>query len=160
MGTSTDVSPTLKVDLRAKETPVKAGSALWIEVTMTNPSNHDVSFWKSTNPNYAIEVADESGKLLPDKRPGFRGGRLDPTLLDPKNLDPKLVDSGEIVKMLSGSLVCVTMKPGENLVDRIDVTKFYDMSGPGSYSIAVEGMGTAKAGAVKANSVKVLVTKE
>ncbi len=160
MGSASAVSPVLKVDLRGKEAAVKAGSPLWIEVSTTNPSDHEISFWKSTNANYAIEVADDSGRPLPDKRPGYRHGRFDPTLLDPKNLDPKLVDSGEIVKMLSGSLVCVTMKPGENSVDRIDVTKFYDMSAPGSYTIAVEGMGPAKTGTVKSSPVKVLVTKE
>ena len=153
-------SPVSKVNLRAKQSSVMAGSPLWVEVTMTNSSNHDISFWKNTNHNaYAIEVSDETGRRLPDKRPGYRHGRFDPTLLDPQHLDPKLVESGEIIKMLSGSLVCVTLKRGENLVDRVDVTKFYDMSAPGNYTIAVEGYGSVKAGAVKPNSVKVLVTK-
>src|SRR5215471_3339447 len=77
MGTSTGVSPTLRVDLRAMDAPVKTGSPLWIEVTLSNPTDHDISFWKSTNPNYAVEVVDESGKPLPDKRPGYRHAAAD-----------------------------------------------------------------------------------
>ena len=153
-------SPTVKINLPAKQTRAKSGAPLLVEVIMTNPSDHDISFWKSTNTNtYPIEVSDETGTALPDKRPGYRHGRFDPALLDPKRLDPKLVDNGEIVRMLSGSLACITLKPGESFVERVDVTKFYDMSAPGNYTIAMEGIGPAKAGALKASSVKVLVDK-
>ena len=153
-------SPILNVDLPAKQNSAKAGSPLWLEVTMTNPSDHNISFWKNTNANAcAIEVSDEAGRPLRDQRPGYRNGRFDPALLDPKHLDPKLVASGELITMLSGSLACITLKPGEKFVERVDVTKFYDMRTPGSYTIAVEEFGPAKAGAMKPISIKVLVAK-
>jgi hypothetical protein len=153
-------SPVIKVDLPAKQSSAKAGSSLWVEVSMTNESDHAISFWKNTNADaQPIEVSDAAGRLLPDKRPGYRNGRFDPAA----PLDPKLVDSGELVKMLSGSLVCITLKPGEKFVDRVDVTKFYDVSAPGNYTIAVEGFRPATAGAAKPSvvkpSVKVVVTK-
>lgn len=62
--------------------------------------------------------------------------------------------------MLRGSVACITLKPGERFVERVEVTKFYDMRAPGNYTIALEGTGPAKAGAVKSSAVKVLVTKE
>jgi hypothetical protein len=154
-------SPTIKINLPGRESRAKSGTPLWVEVIMANPLDHDISFWKSTNKNsYPIEVSGETGKALPDKRPGFRHGRFDPALLNSKHLDPKLVDSGEIVRMLSGSLVCITLKPGESFVERVDVTKFFDMSAPGNYTIAMEEIGPSKAGVVKSSSVKVLVAKE
>lgn len=154
-------SPTTKVDLPAKQIPARSGAPVWVEVTMTNQSDHAISFWKNTNTNaYPIEVSDEAGKPLRDKRPGFRNGRFDPKLLDPKHADAKLVDSGELIRMLSGSLVCVTLKPGEKVVERVDVSKFYDMNSPGTYSIAVQEIGPAKMGGVRSSSVKLLVTKE
>lgn len=154
-------SPVTRIELPAKQNSAKAGSSLWVEVTMTNQSDHAISFWKNTNTNaYPIEVTDEAGKPLQDKRPGFRNGRLDPMLLDPKHVDPKLVDSKELINLLSGSLACVTLKPGESIVDRIDVTKFYDMSTPGSYTIAIAGAGPGKVRTAKSSSIKVLVTKK
>jgi len=65
--------PDTKINLVAKQVPSRTGSPLWVEIIMTNPGDHDISFWKSTNTNtYPIEVSDEAGKPLPDKRPGFR----------------------------------------------------------------------------------------
>ena len=158
-----DTVPAFKIKLSAKQSTAKADSPLWVEVTTSNPSDHDISFGKNTKSNlHAIDAYDEAGRPLPDKRPGFRRGRFDATLLQVKPMDPKLaklVESGEIVRMLSGSLACVTLKPGESFVERIELTSIYDTSVPGSYTIAVEGYGPAKAGDSKPASVKVLVDK-
>lgn len=151
LNTVAEVLPVVKIELAAKQIPARVGSALWVEVTITNPSDRPNSFWKNTNTSaYPIEVSDEAGRPLTDKRPGFRRGRFDPTLVD-----PTLVDGGELIKLLSGSLVCVTLKPGESSVDRIDVSRFYNMSAPGTYTIAVEGYQSAKADAARASSIKV-----
>ena len=148
-----------KVDLHADETQVKTGSPVWVEATMTNMSDHAVSFWKNTRGEYVVEVSDATGTLLPDKRPAYRHGRLDPELVSPKSIDPKLIDSGEIVDTMSGSLACVTLKPNQATRERIEVTKFYNLTQPGAYTIVVEAGDPEGVAPVRSKPLKITVTK-
>jgi hypothetical protein len=156
--------PEYSLRLPAQPGPVKAGSPVWVEVVLTNPLDREIAFYTTTNTNINFEpiiVSNENGKPLPDKRPGFRDGRF-----DLKHVDPKLIESGEIITLLSGKIVCIRLKPGESHVRAVEISKFYDMTTPGRYTVSRAEDRPAQAAAAKSNraaarssSVQVLVTK-
>ena len=89
--------------------------------------------------DYSVEVRDRQGKMVRDTQLGRR-----------------LKDPGT-VRISSTPLF--PLKPQESLKDEISVSKLYEMSSPGEYSISVarqvpEQLG---AGVVKSNTITVTV---
>jgi hypothetical protein len=122
------------ISIRAVRDTVKRGEPVLLKATLTNQSNHEISVWcdKRSNFNYVVEVSERSGKPLPDQRLGYRNGRLDFSPLSPE----QLIKTG----LIYGSGACVPVKPGASLLDgeTIEVSKLYDMTKPGVYTIVVE----------------------
>ena len=107
------------------------------------------------HPGCAVDVFDESGKFAPDKKLGYRHGRLD-VEQSVRTLSPEqLVKSG----LLTGSLAWISLKPGEAFVETCDVSSFYDLTKPGVYKIAAQFHDPESASAVKSNTIKLTVTK-
>jgi hypothetical protein len=127
--------------------PQKAGTDLRLLVTVTNTSNREITFITSPGPlpeddsQYELTVRDEHGQPAPPS-----------TYM--RTRDKRLpIDYG--------SRVGKTLKPGESFVDTVTITRFFDLSRPGKYTIAVlrqnpprQNLGDGK---VKSNSVTVAV---
>jgi hypothetical protein len=118
-------------------------------VTVTNTSNRDISFITSPGPIpedgliYQIDVRDAQGRSAPPSA-------------DLRTRDPR-------VPINYGSRLARTLKPGESFVDQVTVTRFYDLSRPGEYTISVsrpmpprQNLGK---GSVKSNAITVKVTQ-
>jgi hypothetical protein len=124
------------------ETPViKAGSDVWINVHLTNTSNHDLDDSGSIDnmigldPNLLFAVRDTRGKLVPKrvyKHPELAGG----------------------------SPVNRTVRAGESISKEQRVSRLYDMSRPGQYVIQVSRRVSDKPkdGMMKSNTITVTLT--
>jgi len=148
--------PSISISLRAEHDTVKAGAPIVLKETLTNQSVHEFTYGKDRyHPGCPFDVFDESGKFAADKRLGYRHGRLDILQLA-RTLSPEeLAKSG----FLTGSLVWISLKPGEAWVETCDVSGFYDMTKPGVYKISSEFHDPESGTAVKSNVIEVTVTK-
>jgi hypothetical protein len=148
--------PAISVVLRAEHDTVKARDPIILKETLTNRSDHEVTFGRDVDhPGCAVDVLDESGKFPPDKRLGYRHGRLDLEQAA-RTLPPEqLVKSG----LVTGSIAWISLKPGEAFVETCDVNAFYDMVKPGVYKIAAQFHDPDTATTVKSNTITITVTK-
>jgi hypothetical protein len=116
-----------------------------VDVALKNISSEklNVGAW-CCNPDavgyYKIRVLDSKGAPVPFTKEG-----------DPK-ANPWL---------WRGKLIGVSLKPGESLNknDRLFISKWWDLSKPGEYTVLVEGFDLASRQTVKAQPVIVTVTE-
>jgi hypothetical protein len=129
--------------------PLKSGTELRLLVTVTNTSNRTISFITSPGPIpedgllYEIKVRDEQGHSAPPSA--------------------YLRTRDTHIPMDYGSRLARALSPGESFVDQITVTRFYDLSQPGKYTIAValaipprQNLGK---GVIKSNSISITIKK-
>jgi hypothetical protein len=146
--------PAVSINIHAEHDTVKAGASIILIATLTNLSEDEITVWCDSRGSYLVDVSYEGGKSPPDKRVGYRNGRVDWERLS--QLSPEqAMKSG----LLTFSGAWVTLKPGKTLNDTIDVAKTYDMTQPGIYKIIVERPPVEGAIPVKSNHVTVTVTK-
>jgi hypothetical protein len=113
-------TPALGLQLATPEPTAKVGGSILVRVTTVNESNQPVTY-HNTNPfcNYSFEVLGSAGTAAPEtdlrKRVNCGGGQLE----------------------ITGRNIVVTLKPGENHSEEINISEQYDLSQPGQYSIRV-----------------------
>jgi hypothetical protein len=133
--------------VEAPSEPLKVGGELRLRVTVTNTSSHTIVFVRSPGQipeeffRYSVEVRDSKGQSAP------------PSAYVKQLNDPRA--------STFESRRAYSLKPGESFVDDVEVTKFYDLSQPGTYTISVarefpprQKLGEGK---VKSNSVRLTV---
>jgi hypothetical protein len=118
-------------------------------VTVTNTSDRTIGFIRSPGQppeegfRYKIEARNESGLSAPPSA--------------------YLRDLKEKTTVSFSSNLAQWLKPSESFVDEIQVTKFYDLSQPGKYTISVvrdiPPAQTLGKGTVRSNTITVTVTK-
>jgi hypothetical protein len=117
---------------------VRSGSEVRVEITLRNVSDQQIEVLKSEG-DYSVAVRGRQGKMARDTQLGRR-------LKDPST-----------VRVSSSPLY--PLKPQESLKDEISVSKLYEMSSPGKYTISVtrpipEELG---GGIVKSNTTTITV---
>ena len=135
--------------IAAPKEPLRAGTELRLLVTVTNTSDRNISFITSPGPIpedgllYEINVRDAQARSAP------------PSVY--------LRTRDKRIPTDYGSRFARTLRPGQSFVDQVTVTKFYDLSRPGNYTISVarpmpprQNLGK---GSVKSNPVTVVVTQ-
>jgi len=126
----------------------KAGNPVVIKATLTNNSNHDISIWRVIGEGeyqYQVDVRDVKGNLPQDTKLGKKlNGHVDLSLLDPKDL----VSSG----------VCFTLAAGKSVTYDVNVSKLYELTMPGKYTIQVQSQDPESFAIVKSNVITVTLT--
>jgi hypothetical protein len=142
-----DAKPVVSITLAPIQGTVNVGSPLIVRVTMTNRSDHDISFWNSAKGYYKVEVRDKNDELPKETKTGFaRNGHANTEDIARQDLHA-LDDSG----------ACVPLKPGQTWVDNVDVSKRYDINQTGDYSIYVATEDPENSHLVKSNTITVTV---
>jgi len=137
--------------LAAPTEPLKAGAEVRLHVTVTNTSERNIAFIRSPGLipeeafRYDMDVRNEQGKSAP-----------------PSVYVRQLKNSTTVTEEISR--YARWLKPGEFFVDDLEITKFYDLSQPGKYTISVtrpipprQNLGEGK---VKSNSITVTVVTQ
>jgi len=124
----------------AKESSVKSGNAIWVDVTLENKSDHELLVFRELlgaeddqgGYVYYVDVRDDKeGKPQPTKFLEKRAG--------------------------IGSEVAISLKPGKTMTDRINACKLFDLSRPGKYSIYVFRWSTTDGKTLRSNTITVTV---
>ena len=131
-------NPPFKIAITTDSPTVVAGSDVWIKVSLTNTSDHDVDEGVmyiteiNLDTTFRFEVRDEHGKLVPKRTYPH----------------PELG--------YSGSVIFRTISRGETLTQDQRVSALYDMRKPGKYTIQVWRRNPEYD--IKSNVVTVMVT--
>jgi hypothetical protein len=142
LGLSQQPSPApFKIAINADSPTVVADSEVWIKVSLTNTSNHDLDdsggyfTGIDLNPNFRFEVRDERGELVPKR-----------TYPNPE--------------LRTGYPVNRSISPGKTFTQEQRVSALYDMRKPGKYTIQVSRRTSEnpKDGEIKSNVVTLKVT--
>ena len=146
----------MSIILRAEHDNVKTGISITLKATLTNRSDHDITIGYDRNRGmFEVDVFDESGKSAPDKRPGYRNGRVDLEQLARTTSPEELIKSG----LLTRNFVWTTLKPGETVSETVEVSKYYDMTKPGAYKVLVQRPDPETKGILKSSPIDLTVTK-
>jgi hypothetical protein len=128
------------IHIKVLTTVVKSGEPIYLQIRMTNTSDHDLDCTSAPRDgldmNYAYEVRDSSGKILPESH------RNVPEESNGGNGRPRLLKPGATAEAIGGF-----------------ISNHYDMSGPGQYTIQVSRRVSAnpKDGVVKSNKITITV---
>ena len=134
-------NPPFKIAITTESPTVVAGSDVWIKVSLTNTSDHDVNEGAmyiteiNLDSTFRFEVRDERGKLVPKR-----------TYPHPE--------------LRTGYPVNRSISPGQTFTQEQRVSALYDMRKPGKYTIQVSRRASdnPKDGELKSNLVTVTVT--
>jgi hypothetical protein len=129
--------------LNCAETNVRDGSIVAVAIRKTNISDHEMS--KSTHAgahsSYYIDLRDSNGNLVGPRKPN----------------EVKL--QGDDRGALASGTKDMMLQPGESMIDRDLVGRWFSMSAPGTYTIQVSSHVTndPKSDVVKSNIITVTV---
>lgn len=120
----------VSLTITAVRNPVDAGSEVNVKIVERNISPHEITLGCATLGSFTgwtfrVEVQDRHGKQPPFTRFGQRLRGLytpaDLTLETPTN----------------GNIAWVKLKPGESRESELDISKLYNLSEPGKYTIRI-----------------------
>ena len=123
ISTSAD-TPLFSVTLDTPRAPLKSGAKLVLRVTVRNTSDHNIPFRRTNNPQsneefrYEIDVRDASGHRAP---PSVQVLALE----------------GQVTTVEDINNHAYWLKPGESYSDDLEVTKLFNLTHPGDYTVWV-----------------------
>ncbi|SRR6266496_4004907 len=119
---------------------IKAWSPVMLKIVMTNTSEHAESYVVvAQKAHYDIVVTDEKGNPAPNTPYGQKIHR--------SNRSP-LIGSSTMFR--------ATLQPGEKRHSEVDISKEYDLSQPGNYTISAQDIQGGIT--VKSNTINVTIT--
>ncbi len=136
--------PSLSLTISVPETVVKAGSPIKLSITTTNTSDHDVSYIVSTLGLSDVYVHDAAGALAPETPEGAQKH-----FFSPKH------------RPFAGSVFSARahLEAGAKQNVEVDLTKEYDLTKPGKYTVYVERPDPENKGnQLKSNTITITVT--
>jgi surface-anchored protein len=130
-----------KISISTEKSEVKAGTDVWVKVSVTNTSNHvmdmsaNINDMIGVNPNYTFDVRNSAGT-------------------------PAAKRTYKHLELATGSPIFRSLKPGESLTDEQNLSRLDDFSQPGQYQIQVSQRvsDNDKDGVIKSNTITVTVT--
>lgn len=135
--------------IRAKQPRFRAGSPIWVEITVRNVSDREVEGLgadeAATDLFYSVEVRDSKGNAVPEtqfERDVRNGGAL------------------WVGSSLGGLKERPTLlQPGRSRTVEIDVGRRFDLVQPGEYFVRVQRQRDRSGPVVKSSSIRITITK-
>jgi hypothetical protein len=146
--------PRLSLTLSRSVDQIKTGFPVEVTVTLRNISDHTVSVWRENATDqgghvYRVDVEDEKGSPAPDTKIGRGFKALDDPQPVTTPTDTPLVSSGG----------WQPLEPGDFQTDKVNVSRLYDLSRPGKYSIQLRRFDEEFKNFIKSNGITVTVTR-
>ncbi len=137
----------LSLTISAVQDAVLAGSPVLVKAVLTNKSNQDLCMLVPIGGMYTANVHDAEGNIPPETKLGFYH--------DSHVYVGKVAGVTELdMRYLNGNMLSVVHKPNESDVHTVDVSRFYNLDQPGTYTIFLS---LAVFPADKSNAVAVTV---
>ena len=127
------------LDISAVKSSVKAGSDVWIKVTMTNISNHSV--------DCSSAYVNGIDRRL---RYNIRDGKGNST-----------EKHSEHPETIPGSILMCNLDPGSHITNESRISWLHDLSHPGQYEVQVfrDASDLPSDGLVKSNKINIVITQ-
>ena len=141
----------VSLTISALQDTVTAGSPVFVKATVTNKSDQVFCIWAENDEDqggwrYQADIHDAQGEIPAETKFGFYHDRhIDVSGSGGPDLD---------LRYLNGSGIAFPLKAGESLIDKVDVSRLYDLDEPGTYTIVLSLTGLPE---VKSNPVTVTV---
>ena len=137
------IAPAFSILIKADHDTVKIGSPVGLTVVKKNESSHEINNSKalSVEPPYQIAVTDSLGSPRPESA--------------------ELLKSREASRPLGQnwfSMIFGSLKSGGTDTDKMDVSRYRDLSQPGKYTIRVSQFDAESNTTIQSNAVTVTVT--
>jgi hypothetical protein len=114
----TNVTEGFKLAVEPSESVVQVGQPINLKITLTNTTLQPLYIVeRGALKDYKVEVKNEKG------------------VMTRRTAEGKLVDANEGEDFL---VIGIAVQPGQQRQDLIEISKFYDMTTPGTYSITVK----------------------
>jgi hypothetical protein len=135
---------------RATRPSYVVGSPIWIEITVRNASDHEVSGLgvedeAATDLFYIAEVRHVDGKAVP------------PTQFEKDVRDGKALWAGSTSQGLGDHPKL--LKPGQSRTVRIDLARRFDLSQPGKYVVQVQRQDDKSDAKIKSNAITIAIVR-
>jgi hypothetical protein len=143
--------PAISLSIAGLENSIKTGPPIKVEATITNESNADVSLIFNAvedrgGLDYSVSVKNEHSAVPPDTKFGRAlKGLTNPAL----RTEETPVD---------GSIFFTDLKPRGQWTDTIEISKLFDLTQPGKYSIQLSRFDDVSHSYVKSNVVTITIT--
>ena len=148
--TDSVLQPALTIKIIPVQPTVKAGSKVLVDVTLKNLSSDTVESGGRVGDDgfeYPMEVRDEKGAGSAETK----YGRL-------KNNHATPQDFAEGTAVIQFKAIHRLLDPGMSVTDHVNVSREYDLSRPGKYTIQVKYYDTRDRRFIESNKVTVTVT--
>ena len=135
-------NPPISLVIAARASSQKKGSNIWVEASLKNTSDHILWIYKSISEDmdqggwvYQVDVHEEHGSIPPKTKYALNIG------------------AG------GGSGGYVPLRPGETLTQKVNVSKLYDLSQPGRYTIQFRRLDEGTKTYIVSNPITVTITR-
>ena len=138
--------------ISAVNSRVKMGAPIWLDVTMENTSDHEISVYRENTDDqggfvYKADVRDQTGATAPETKFGRRIQGHD---------TPEERAHEPYVMLTSGGES--KLGAGKKIVERINLTNLYALNRPGKYTIQLQRMDMENQNTVLSNKITIAVT--
>jgi hypothetical protein len=139
--------PRISITIKIPQTAVKIGSDVVVEAEMKNISAEDVGFvptstMSSSTTSFRWDIRDSVGKPVQMTEYGLKANHLD--------------SPGGVPRIFAGSSFSDRLAPGESVRQKLALSKEYNLSKPGNYTI--EALGNDAGALVKSNTITLAIT--
>jgi hypothetical protein len=146
-----DVSPRFSITVTAVDSTVKSGSPVWVTVRMENYSNRGLPVYRENAADqggfvYKADIRTQTGTLAPETKFGRR--IQDHDTAEERAREP-------YVTVTSGGEQ--NLGPGKSIIDRMNISKLYDLTRPGKYTLELQRFDTESKTFVRSNKITVTV---
>lgn len=115
-------SPSIAVSLALEQSQVPVGNTPRAVLTVKNVADQAICFSTSMH-LYRIHVSSKTGEAPETELRRHRHGDFRP---------------GDKPELAEGPVVCPEIAPGKSVIRIYDLSKFYDLSVPGAYTVYIE----------------------
>ncbi len=133
-------SPRFSFAITGEKSSVKTGAQVWVDAVITNNSDHDLLIYKAVS-----EGMDQGGWVYRVDVGNAKG------VIPPETQYAKNIGAG-------GSGGYIPLHAGETVTHRVNVSKLYDLSQPGTYTIQLRRFDEETKTFVLSNKIRVTVT--
>jgi hypothetical protein len=134
--------PPFTITISTPQATVKAGLDVKVEATMTNTSDQDVSYAVGVGPIINVDVRDAEGKPVSETPEGRKIHGTD-----------RRDGPGGVL-----TVIRIPLKPGKTLAGESILSKEYDLSKPGKYTVQAHRFDGVSMTMVKSNTITLTVT--
>jgi len=150
-GQESKVAP-FSLTIHLAESEVKVGSPIWVNATIENKSDHEISI-------YVENVRDQGGFVYKMEAWDDKGSIVGKTKFGRQIQDEDSAEDGAredyVIDRSGGE---VGLKPKETRTDRVDVAKICVLSRPGTYTVQLRRFDLESNAFVRSNKLTVTVT--